>query len=145
MIALPASSTATQRAADGQHTAFTDEARPSMMRLLHGPWGTMERKVTLAAATNYSGDALVTSDGGRHWHDTAQHATALVTLGSRGALVIAGDTKNDSLGPLARTPDLGAHWTQLAVRNKPARAPCCITASGSRPPASARSRAPKVA
>lgn len=84
--------------------------------------------IKLGAATNYSGEALVTSDGGRQWHDTAQHATALVTLGSRGALVIAGDAKNDSLGPLARTLDLGAHWTQLAVRNKTARAPCCITA-----------------
>jgi len=101
--------------------------------------------IKLGASTNYSGDALVTSDGGRHWHDTAQYATALVTLGSRGALVIAGDTKNDSLGPLARTRDLGAHWTQLAVRKKPARAPCCITASGSRSPASACSRAPTVA
>jgi photosystem II stability/assembly factor-like uncharacterized protein len=66
------------------------------------------------ANTPYSGNALVTSDGGRRWRDTGQPATALATIGRGTAFVIDGDTKAASLGPLARTHDHGAHWTQLA-------------------------------
>jgi photosystem II stability/assembly factor-like uncharacterized protein len=60
------------------------------------------------------GDALSTSDGGEHWQDTGQLASALSALPSGSALALVSN-RYYRAPELALTRDDGAHWTQLTA------------------------------
>jgi photosystem II stability/assembly factor-like uncharacterized protein len=70
--------------------------------------------VSLGSNFAYLGDALSTSDGGKHWRDTGQLASALSALPGGSALALV---SSDSKGApeLALTRDYGARWTQLTT------------------------------
>jgi hypothetical protein len=66
----------------------------------------------LLGAAQGCGDALSTSDGGEHWRDTGQLASALSALPGGSALALVSSTSKGA-PELALTRDWGARWTQL--------------------------------
>jgi photosystem II stability/assembly factor-like uncharacterized protein len=68
--------------------------------------------VSLGSNHPYLGDALSTSDGGEHWRDTGQLASALSALPGGSALALVSSASKGA-PELALTRDWGARWTQL--------------------------------
>jgi photosystem II stability/assembly factor-like uncharacterized protein len=70
--------------------------------------------VPLGSSLTYLGDALTTSDGGRHWRDTGQLASAISALPGGSALALVSSSSRGA-PELALTRDWGARWTQLTA------------------------------
>jgi hypothetical protein len=65
------------------------------------------------ANTPYVGDALVSTDGGSHWTDTQQVASAIGPLAAGSAFAVAPIDQKAPLAALAHTSDGGSSWTPV--------------------------------
>jgi photosystem II stability/assembly factor-like uncharacterized protein len=68
---------------------------------------------TLGANGYDTGDAMVSTDGGRQWRDTGQPAGSLSALPDGSALALLHRETEDVEAQLALTRDWGASWTEL--------------------------------